>query len=247
MAENAAVVRRVANRGADVATRLDPGEARGERRGRAARGAAGRAADVPRIVGRAVNRIVALPVGQHHRHVALAEQRHARIDHALRQHGGRLRDVVLHRRQAPGGGRARDLKALLDGHRHAVQRPEALPLLQRGVGGFRALARLLAVHPDDRVELRIVCLDAAEEVIEQFERAQLLAADERGKLGRGLVVQLIHRDCPEGRDCDSSAAAPAATIAPVTVSPPGRQIHDKSTTLFCPHDRRALTPRWGAT
>jgi hypothetical protein len=42
------------------------------------------------------------------------------------------------------------------------------------------------------IERRIVFFDAREEVVEQFERAHLLAADQRGKLGRGLVVQLIH-------------------------------------------------------
>ena len=85
------------------------------------------------------------------------------------------------------------------------------------------------------------------EVIQKFERTHLLAADERSKLGRRLVVQLVHREFPEGRDCDSTATLPAAAICRVTVSPPRRQIHDKSTTLFCPHAGRALTPRWGAT
>ena len=106
------------------------------------------------------------------------DERHAGIDHALGEHGGRLRDVVLHRRNAPSGRRACHLKALFDGHRYAMQRAEAFAFLQRRVGGFRALACLVAIHPDDGIELRIVGLDAPQKVIEQLERAHLFAADE---------------------------------------------------------------------
>ena len=56
VAEHAAVVRGIADRRADVAARLDAGQAGGQRRGRAARRAARRAREVPRIVGRAVDR-----------------------------------------------------------------------------------------------------------------------------------------------------------------------------------------------
>ena len=197
----------------------------------------------------AVDRIVALPIRKHGRHVAFAEQSDAGVDHALRRYGGFGGDVVFQPRDAPGGRRARDLETLLDGHRDAMQRAEALALLlQCGIRRFRALARLVAVHPDDGIERRIVFFDPRQEVVEQFERAHLLASDQRGKLGRGLVVQLIHRECPErGGEYDFSAAMPGATIARVTLSPPPCQIHDKSTTLFCPHDRRALTRACNAT
>ena len=53
----------------------------------------------------------------------------------------------------------------------------------------------------------------------------------------GMVTASIHA-CHE---------IEAVTIWRVTLSPPPRQIHDKSTTLFCPHDRRALTRPWNAT
>jgi hypothetical protein len=83
--------------------------------------------------------------------------------------------------------------ALLDGHRHAVQRTEALAFFQRGVGG---LSRACALS---RVSVQMMALSfglyfsiRAEEVVEQFERTHAFAADERSKLGRGLVVQLIH-------------------------------------------------------
>jgi len=88
--------------------------------------------------------------------------------------------------------------------------PSRLPFFSAASAAL-ALARLVPVHPDDRVELWIVCLDAREKVVEEFERADFLAADERGKLGRGLVVQLIH--------CESSAAGVAilASLQPAAI------------------------------
>ena len=95
VAEDAAVVRGVPDRRADVAPRLDARQAGGERRGRAAGGAARRAPEIPGIVGGAVHRVVALPVGEHERHIALAEEHHARAEQAV--HGERIarRPIVL--------------------------------------------------------------------------------------------------------------------------------------------------------
>src|ERR1700674_4967661 len=50
----------------------------GQRRGGPAGGAARRAAEIPRIVGRSVNVVVALPVAQNDGHIGLAEDESAR-------------------------------------------------------------------------------------------------------------------------------------------------------------------------
>ena len=64
---------RGSDRTADIAAELEPGQPRGKRRRRAARRAAGRAGEVPGIIGGAVDLVVALPVREPDRHVALAE------------------------------------------------------------------------------------------------------------------------------------------------------------------------------
>ena len=70
---DAADMRRHTQRAADVRAERQRAEAGRERRRRTARRAARRAVEVPRIVGDAVDRVVALPVAQHQRHVGLAE------------------------------------------------------------------------------------------------------------------------------------------------------------------------------
>jgi hypothetical protein len=49
---------------------------------------------VPGIVGRAVDRIVALPIGEHQRHIGLAKQNGASLLQTLRGQGARLGHVV---------------------------------------------------------------------------------------------------------------------------------------------------------
>ena len=80
---------------------------------------------------RAVDRIVALPVGEAHRHVGLAEHHRARRGEAL--HGQRVLvgGAVALLLIAPGGRQAGEVEALLHRHRHAEQRPRAtIPALR---------------------------------------------------------------------------------------------------------------------
>ena len=137
----------------------------------------------------AVDLVVALPVGEVQRHVGLAEQGDAGIDHALRHQRVLLGDVVLEGGIAPGRGQARDVERLLDGHRHAVQRPQLLPRLDRLVGRPGPLARALDVGGDDGVELGIVGFDPLEIEVQKFEAADLLLPDRGGELLGGLERQ----------------------------------------------------------
>ena len=95
MAKDAAIVRRVADRGTDVAAGLDPGQACGQRRRRAAGRAAWCARKVPGVVGGAVDLVVALPVGEHERHVGLAKQDDTGVEHALHRQGILAGDIGL--------------------------------------------------------------------------------------------------------------------------------------------------------
>ena len=72
-----------------------------QRRGRAARRAARRARQVPGVVGGAVDGVEALPVGQRHRHVGLAEDHRAGVQQALHRHRGPGGDVAAHAARSP--------------------------------------------------------------------------------------------------------------------------------------------------
>ena len=211
VAVDAAIVRRVADRRADVAARLDAGEAAASAAPTAGR-AAGRAAMVPRIVGGAVDLVEALIVGEHPRHVGLAEKSHTGIDHALGDQRVLLGLVVLEDRRAPGRRIARDVERLLDGHRHAVQGPQLLAGLDRLVGCLGALARARDVAGDDGVELGIIGFDAPQVEIEQLEATDLLLPDGRSELlggpeRRALVIGLLTRRRAAARSCGIPAPA----------------------------------------
>src|SRR5262249_14507719 len=104
----------------------------------------------------------------------------------------RRRNVGLEVRISPGGRRAGDVEAFLDGHRDAMQRPPRLALGKRRVGRACTLACPLDIAPDDGVEARIVFLNARQEVIEYLRRADLAVADEARDLSGGFEVQ-VHR------------------------------------------------------
>ncbi len=151
MPAHAAPVRREADRAADVAAQLQRGHT-GRDGGRGAtRGPAGGARGVPRVVGRAEDRVVGLPVPRQGRGVGLAE------DHRTRtaQPPHRLRVVFRHvvpGRQPARGSHACGLVGVLDGHRHAVQRADIVTASQRRVGGVRGDARTVRVEGDDGVQ-----------------------------------------------------------------------------------------------
>src|SRR5262249_28667926 len=106
------------------------------------RRAARRPGYVPGIVGRTVDRIVALPIGEHQRHISLAKQNGASFLQTLRSEGARLGHVVGKLGIAPGRRRAGDVIALLDGHRHAVERAHTSPFAKAASAAFaRSRAR----------------------------------------------------------------------------------------------------------
>ena len=196
VAEDPAVVRRVADRGADIRAGVQPCQPRGERRPRSAGGAAGRAGQVPRIVAGAVDRVEALPVRQHERDIRLAED-HSAGAAVLLDHGRvRVCDVVAVFRNAPGRGRTRQVVAFLHGYRQAVQGAGVLPCRAASVRSIGFRPRAVGVLPDDCVDRRIVPLDAVKKVIEQFPRAYLPRIEQRYQLGGRFVVDFGHHALP---------------------------------------------------
>ena len=176
-------MRGVAHRAADVAAGVDAGESGRERRRRPAGRAAGRSRQIPWVVGGAVDRVVALVVGEQQRHVGLAEQHGPGVLQPIdRERVGR-RHVVLELRIAPRGRRARHVVALLDGHGHAVERPPYFATRERSIRRLRACARPFRIKPYDGIEPRIVLCDAGEKMLQNLERADLAFTNEPGDLG----------------------------------------------------------------
>src|SRR5665213_4488768 len=109
VAEHATEMRGHADRAADIGTDLERAIAGGDRRGGAARRAARRHRGVPRIVGLAVDVVVALPVGERDRNVGLAHDDRAGGFASLYRAGVFRGAVVLFLGVAPGADQAGDV------------------------------------------------------------------------------------------------------------------------------------------
>ena len=192
VAEHAAEVRRIPDGTADVRAGFEPGHPRRQRRRGAAGRTAGHALDVPRVVGDAVDVVVALEVRQVERHVGLAEEHHAGGLEPLHAQCVLTRHVVLEWWIAPSAGHAGHVVGFLDGHGHAVQRPPHLALGERRIGCLRPLPRAGLVHGDDRVQLRVEAPHPLQVTVEKLGAAHFLGLNHGRELGGGLEGDVIH-------------------------------------------------------
>ena len=185
-------MRRIADRATDIAAGLERRHAGRERRRRAAGRAAGRALQVPRIVGRAVDLVVALEVLQVRGHVRLAEDHRAGVEQTVDHDGVRRSDIVPELGQAPGRGPAGDVVGVLDRHRQAVQRTPILAAPKRLVGRARARPRPLDVEMDDGVEGAVEPLDARQIVLQQLQATDLAPLDPLCQPVGGREGDVVH-------------------------------------------------------
>ena len=182
---DAAMKRRHAQRSADIGAERQRTITRRERRRGAAGGAARRAAEIERVVGGAVDFVIALPVAEPERHVVLAEDDAAGVlDARDRQCVFGRREILL-RRNAPGRRQARDIVGFLHRHRQAEQRLFH-PARQFGVGGAGSREAALEVADTDRIDLDIVALDAIDGVLGQFDRGDLFCGECGRQFDSGL-------------------------------------------------------------
>ena len=173
VAEYAAEMRRHADRPADIAADLEPGQSGGKRRGRSAGRSARRVGGVPRVGGGAVNRIIALPVGQIDRNVGLAED-HRPGGFQPADRDRRYRDRVgLHLHMATGGRQSLDVEALFHRGRNAEQR-RCLVCLR--IEASRPRSGPVEVADDDGVDRRIMLFRASDIMVEQFQCADFTRA-----------------------------------------------------------------------
>ncbi len=157
--------------------------------GRATRGALG----VPRIVGRAVDRVEGLYVlGQAWR-VGLAEDHRARGAQAGHGHGIVTAAIVLELGFADDGGQAGDFVSVLDGHRHAVQRAPVLTGRDRGIGLVGALAGGFDIHGHDGVDWFTERFDTGQIVVERGTAGDVAARDGAGQFTGAELMDIGHR------------------------------------------------------
>ena len=190
--EHPAKMRRVSDRTADVAADLQPGEPGGQCCGRTARRAARCAAGIPGVVGRAIDVVVALEVGEPDRDVGLAEDVGAGCRQALHRQRILVSDVVAQLGDAPGGRHAAKVVAFLDGHRHTVQRTHCLPAFASRIGRIGACAGAFAVLLDDGVERWIEATDAGQKMFEKFACADSPLAQFTGQCACRAEMQIGH-------------------------------------------------------
>ncbi len=127
---------------------------------------------VPRIVGRAVDVVVALPVAEAERHIGLAENDGAGALEARHRERVFLGDEILERRDAPGGRQSGDVEGFLDRHRHAEERPALAPR-QCGVRFLSRLPGAREIAHRHSVEIAVKSLDPGDELVGQLERGDL--------------------------------------------------------------------------
>jgi hypothetical protein len=123
----------------------------GQRGRRAATGPAGRALDVPRIVGVTEDRIAGLIVGQHHGDVGLADEDGAGFTEPRSNGAVLLSHIIRQLRKSDGGAHAGGRVHILEREGHAMERPPGLAARQGFIGLTRPCTGASDVHDDDRV------------------------------------------------------------------------------------------------
>ena len=121
-AHHAAQARRLANGAASVRAQRERNLARSDGGSGAARGAAGHALGIPRVVGAVERRGLGGAAKGKLIHVGLAHGQAAGIEHALDAGGGVDALVVLEHTGSAGGARTHEVHVVLDGQRHARER-----------------------------------------------------------------------------------------------------------------------------
>src|SRR5260370_10003535 len=143
MAVHAAKMRWNPNRSTDVTAKREMAESGRESRGAAARRTAGRAGEVPRIIRRAVDRVVALQIGEHHGHIGFPRDDRAGFKKSVDGDGILLRAKVRILRNAGGGGHAFHAIAFFHSDRNTVEGSPPFLLRQRAVRFASSRERLL--------------------------------------------------------------------------------------------------------
>ena len=213
---DAAAVRRVAERTADVVAQADRRHARGQRRGFAATRPAGRQVGVPRVPGEPAQRAVGVDAQAEVGQVGPPDRDGSRGPHALDDGGVGRGHGVGQRRHALGGGRALHVDVLLDREGHPVEHAQGLACRPALVGAPGRGERRLGQHDGDGVQGRVHRLDALEVGGHDLLRRHRSGGDEAGQVAGAAAPQLVgHLSHPSRRP----AHVDPAHVDPAHVDP----------------------------
>ena len=144
------------------------------------------------IAGCTVDLVIALKVAQHDGYIGFSEHHGAGAFQTLYNHGVFLGNVVFPGRITPGGGRARDVVGLLNGHGYPVQRAPVFPTGQRGIGRISPRPGPVADLEDDGVDGRVQPINPFQVVFQEFAAGDLFLLDFGRQLDGGQERQLAH-------------------------------------------------------
>ena len=135
--------------------------------------------------------------------------------------------TLLQLRMAARGGQAGDVEAFLDRRRDAKQRGRFVGLR---VQHFGARPGAIEVADHHRIDPGIEPFGAADEVVQQFQRADLSIADECGECG-GRKEGRVHRGCPLAVSEQPRIGGGARQPGACRVRPPTRFRHELVVTI----------------
>ena len=138
-----------------------------------------------------VDAVDRVPECAEHGEVGLAHQDRTGSSHSPDHLGIPGRHPPGEQQRPVRAGQPRHRDHLLDGERHAMQRPQTVAARNRQVRRGRLLPRAARNH--DRIDLRVACLDALRVGLEQLRGAHLARADRARHPRRRSLDQLGHR------------------------------------------------------
>jgi hypothetical protein len=203
-----------ADRAAKVAPWLEVAQACRDHGGPAASRTARRPRRIPRVVGGSEDRVVTLPVAGPERHVGLAQDHGTSLTQARHHHGVARRDMTGQRRGSRRRPHTGDLVRVLDGARHAVERPPPLAPGACFVRRPRPGERSVRGQCDDGVEPRVVPLDAVERARGQLYGGDVAPANGARRRERGREVEFLDRGSGAARRKQTGAGQREAAGQP---------------------------------
>ena len=130
------------------------------------------------------------------RYIRLAHEDGPAIDKAFGGQGRRFRRTAGEVRNAPRGRRSGDLEGLLQRHRNAGKGPQGIAAGNRGINPAGGITGTIGVHPDDRIQRRIMSLYAFQVMLEEFDGADLFRGDASREFVGRLEVEVCHEAAP---------------------------------------------------
>ena len=216
-------------------------QAGGDRGRRAAAGSAGAAARIEGVDRVRSEAVLALPEHPERGRVGLAHDDRARRAKALHHDAVRLRDVLGVGGETESGPNPRGLVQILDRDGDTQERSAGVAGLQHGIGPGGVFHRTFRADGQERIELRIVSLDAIQTGAGRLHGGDLADADGGRDLGCAHDARPRHGSVPAAyARAGESARIPGASRVPGLDRPEAGTRRSAAGTVFRPIGSVAL-------